>query len=384
MADPPVMMSQQSRHPISDPGYASNASNQILTAFLENTVSDNASEDDSSVVSCHGIQCYPNSFFYAATAATVLLALVGAFGNILTVVAIWKSNLRKNINSILICNLSFADALYCTFLLPLQATAFFKRDWVIGEALCELHASMRLWLIGVNMCLLSCIAFYRFLNVVHPQTHTCLSLRPWFATAVLICWLMPLCFVFTPLVNAWGSYEFIADILQCTFSPGGSVSHKITVITLGYVIPCLFISVCYSRIGCVVFNSRKRSARGSIYRRQRAKRESFRLTAMMVLIFLGFLFGTTPYFLINILDRKLTLPAAHIWFPVLAWVMYSLTPVIYTIMDAKFQEAYRRLLFCQVKRNETLVLGETSCHEHKSSPLTSNKSKHRATLIIRQ
>ncbi len=238
--------------------------------------------------------------------------------------------------------------------------------------LCELHAALRIWMIGVNMLLLSFIGLYRYLHVVQSQLSSPASRGACFYLAVSTCWALPCVFSFTPLLGWWGQFSFQPRILQCTFSRAAHASHKVTTITLGYLIPCVFLIVCYARIGVVVCRSRSRTTRGgSSYRKQRARRDSFRLTGMMVLIFLGFLVGTTPFFLINTVDSGFLYPMPHIWSPVLAWVMYSLNPVIYTVMDSQFQQAYRRLLLCQVFRPEVNL--ESSCHE-RPAILVANKT----------
>ncbi|GFS25749.1 gustatory receptor trehalose 1 [Elysia marginata] len=308
------------------------------------------------------ILCSPDYILQIATAVTVTLAAVGTVGNILTVAAIVNSRLRNNINSILICHLSVADAVYCGLVLPLQALAFHHRSWPLADLVCQFHAALRIWLIGVNMMLLSFIALYRFLHVVHSQSHTYYTQTRWFVSACALCWVLPFFFSFTPLVHLWGEFAFQERILQCTFGPDSSKSHKITTITAGYLVPCAFISVCYARIGCVVFRSRDRAVKsGSVYRRQKARRDSFRLTGMMVLIFVGFLLGTTPYFVVNSLDAKFQHPVAHIITPVLAWIMYGTHPLIYTVMDKKFQAAYRRLIACMVGVKS--IPAETSMHD---------------------
>lgn len=307
------------------------------------------SADGPSVPCEASILCSPDYILQIATAVTVMLAAVGTVGNVLTVAAIATSRLRNNINSILICNLSVADAVYCGLVLPLQALAFHHRTWPLAELVCQLQAALRIWLIGVNMMLLSFIALYRFLHVVHPQSHSYYTQTRWFVSACALCWALPFFFSLTPLVHLWGEFAFEERILQCTFGSDSSKSHKITTITTGYLVPCAFISVCYARIGCVVCRSRNRAVKsGSVYRRQKARRDSFRLTGMMVLIFVGFLMGTTPYFVVNSLDAKFQNPVAHIVTPVLAWIMYGTHPLIYTVMDKKFQAAYRRLLACMM------------------------------------
>ena len=77
----------------------------------------------------------------------------------------------------------------------------------------------------------------------------------------------------------------------------------------------------------------------------KAQRTSLRLTAMMLLIFVSFFVGTTPYFITNLVDPRQTQPMAHIWVPCAAWLLYSINPVIYTVMDRNFRKSYKQLLF---------------------------------------
>ncbi|XP_046382007.1 G-protein coupled receptor moody-like [Haliotis rufescens] len=316
----------------------------------------------------HPTKHLPEAIFISAEVLTILFALVGFVGNLLTVFAILTSNLKTNLNSILIGNLSFAQVIYCSLILPLQALIYHYRNWILPSDLCVLHAAVRFWLIGVNMMLLSAIALYRFLHIVHPTIYSKFSSRGPFLAVVVICWVFSLYFCITPIIGLWGSFSFQEAILQCTFTTSANKSHKITTVTLGFVIPCIFICFCYARIGCMAYFSRKRVTRtASQYRRQKAQKDSLRLTGMMLFIFCGFLLGTTPYFVSNILDPKMKHPLAHIWAPFMAWLLYCMNPVIYTVMDRNFQNAYRRLLTCHVcaKGDNSQTLNAETSYAHR-------------------
>ena len=110
---------------------------------------------------CLPLDAYPSEVFIAVEFVTLFLALGGFLGNGLTVLAILTSSLHTNLNNILIGNLSLAGAMYCSMVLPLQAVAYHHRQWVLPRDVCVVVAAIRIWLIGVNMCLLSAIAFYR-------------------------------------------------------------------------------------------------------------------------------------------------------------------------------------------------------------------------------
>ena len=77
----------------------------------------------------------------------------------------------------------------------------------------------------------------------------------------------------------------------------------------------------------------------------KVQRTSLRLTTMMLLIFVSFFVGTTPYFITRLVDPRQTQPMAHIWAPCAAWLLYSINPVIYTVMDRNFMKSYKQLLF---------------------------------------
>ena len=66
---------------------------------------------------------------------------------------------------------------------------------------------------------------------------------------------------------------------------------------------------------------------------------------MMLLIFVSFFVGTTPYFITSLVDPRQTQPMAHIWVPCAAWLLYSINPVIYTVMDRLLRKSYKQLLF---------------------------------------
>lgn len=347
------------------------AENHHIRADTQNSnLSDlhsNLSKVDATGRSCQGLDCYPDSVFMAVTVVTIVLAIVGFLGNALTVVAILTSSLRNNLNSMLIGHLSFADVLYTSLVLPLQAAAFHHRQWVLPEWVCVVVAAIRIWLIGVIMLLLSAIAMYRFLHIVHPQVYPRLSQRNCFLPIMVVCWIFSAFFSTTPILGLWGSFSFERPILQCTFTAQVTdKSHKIVVITLGYVIPCVFICFCYARIGCVVAKTRQRASRGSVYRKQKNQRDQLRLTAMMLLIFVGFFLGTTPYFTINIVDPRMTMPLMHIWAPCATWLLYSLNPVIYTLMDKKFLLAYKQLICCRLCKDGDTTNGSIRIRQQPS------------------
>lgn len=105
----------------------------------------------------------------------ITFCAIGSFGNLITILAIIFSNLRSNVNCILIGSLSMGGFLYCSVILPLQAVIYFEVQDITSEIFCRVMAGMRYSLVGTILMNLSVIAFYRFLNIVHINLYHKLS-----------------------------------------------------------------------------------------------------------------------------------------------------------------------------------------------------------------
>ena len=283
----------------------------------------------------------------------ITLCILGNFGNLITLLAIIFSSLRYRVNCILIGSLSFAGFLYCSLILPMQAVVFHKQSHRIPENFCLVAGGIRYSLVGCIMLHLGVIALYRFLNVVQMNDYKFMSETRQLTISIALCWIVPLFFTIPPTFKVWGAFTFQSEILACTFDEKSEPSNRITTITCGFIIPCLFIIYCYVRIGYFALQSFKRIGKS---RSTNPQKRAFRLSAMMMCIFFMFFLGTFPYFVLNIIDKEFQYPIHHIWTTMLGWLLYCLNPVVYTIMDNNFRTAYRRFLMgdCEkppVRRN---------------------------------
>lgn len=280
----------------------------------------------------------------------ITFCAIGSFGNLITILAIIFSNLRSNVNCILIGSLSMGGFLYCSVILPLQAVIYFEVQDITSEIFCRVMAGMRYSLVGTILMNLSVIAFYRFLNIVHINLYHKLSTTRSLVIAIALSWIFPLFFTLPPTLSIWGSFSFNKKVLACTFFDNGEASHsnRYVTVTAGFIVPCFFITFCYARIGCVAYGSSKRIGQWSTNATQT---KALRLSAMMLCIFAIFFVGTFPYFTVNVYDRNFEQPIHHLWTTVLGWLSYCLNPVVYTVMDRNFRTAYRRFLMGDCERS---------------------------------
>lgn len=310
---------------------------------LDNTSISYFIENKSENETCVEWWCNQKEALLTFEVIVIFLCIVGSFGNLVTVLAIQFSSLRNNVNSILIGSLSVGGFLYCVLILPLQAVIYHMQTPTIKPEFCQAAGGIRYTLVGVIMANLGVIALYRYLNVVHLTIYHKLSNRRPLMTTILLAWTVPLLFTLGPSLGVWGSYCFQPAVLACTFDnhPGVDQSNRITTVTAGFIVPCMFIVFCYARIGCVAYGSSKRVNQ---WRSNASQTKALRLSAMMLCIFAIFFLGTFPYFIVNVYDRQFAQPVHHIWTTGLGWLSYCLNPVVYTVMDNNFRTAYRRFL----------------------------------------
>ncbi|CAC5389713.1 unnamed protein product [Mytilus coruscus] len=276
----------------------------------------------------------------------ISLSLIGCAWNIITILAICFSSLRSKIYCVFIGSLSLAGFLYCCVILPLEAVTFHKQYHSVPSLFCNAFGGIRYTLVGVIVIHLGIIALYRYLNVIHMKQYQKLSKTKPLIITVAIGWLLPLVFTMPASFQVWGGFTYVPAILACTFDRDKEQSNRILTVTLGFIVPCIFIIFCYARIGIRAYGSSKRAKSTSLMK-------ALRRSAMMLCIFAAYFIGTFPYFVVNVYDQSFSKPVHHVWTTFLGWTLYCVNPIVYTVMDFKFRRAYKQLLLCKCEKNPT-------------------------------
>ncbi|CAD5119368.1 unnamed protein product [Dimorphilus gyrociliatus] len=78
-----------------------------------------------------------NSKIFVIPIVFGLIVLIGAIGNVLVFVAVWKRALRTTTNFFIV-NLAVADLLFLLFCAPFHAVIYTDQAWFFGEIACKL------------------------------------------------------------------------------------------------------------------------------------------------------------------------------------------------------------------------------------------------------
>lgn len=82
----------------------------------------------------------------------------------------------------------------------------------------------------------------------------------------------------------------------------------------------------------------------------KAKRNEWRITKMVLAIFLSFVFCYLPITLTKVADKEVRYPAFHILGYIMLYLSSCINPIIYVIMNKQYRQAYKTVILCQPVR----------------------------------
>ncbi|EDV91786.1 G-protein coupled receptor moody [Drosophila grimshawi] len=85
-------------------------------------------------------------------------------------------------------------------------------------------------------------------------------------------------------------------------------------------------------------------------REVRAKRNEWRITKMVLAIFLSFVICYLPITIVKVADKHVEHPSLHIFSYIMLYLSACINPIIYVIMNKQYRKAYKTVVLCQPAR----------------------------------
>lgn len=82
----------------------------------------------------------------------------------------------------------------------------------------------------------------------------------------------------------------------------------------------------------------------------KAKRNEWRITQMVLAIFLSFVCCYLPITLTKVADKDVRYPAFHILGYIMLYLSSCINPIIYVIMNKQYRQAYKTVILCRPGR----------------------------------
>lgn len=183
-------------------------------------------------------------------------------------------------------------------------------------------------------------------------------------------WTLSFSLLIPSLFGVWGRLGFDEKTFSCTILKKNGKSPKKLLFVLGFLVPCIVITVSYLCIYWRVRSSRKNleahtggKKKGNGFQ----KREDSRVTRLMLTIFLCFVLCFMPLMIANVIEDKVKLPILDVIASILAWASSVINPFIYAGTNKLYREAYRQLLCRGSRKNPSLGPNKINSHSSKFS-----------------
>lgn len=98
---------------------------------------------------------------------TCSLMVLGACGNTLVFIAVWKEKSLRTTPNVFVVNLAVTDFLFCVVVLPLTSATFIQGEWKLGLHGCNLQALMFSTNLNATLVTMTTISINRFILIRH-------------------------------------------------------------------------------------------------------------------------------------------------------------------------------------------------------------------------
>ncbi|TSP90512.1 Galanin receptor type 1 [Bagarius yarrelli] len=278
---------------------------------------------------------------------------LGIVGNTLVIVVIGriKSKRSRSTTNIFILNLSIADLSFLLFCVPFQATIYSLPEWVFGAFLCKfVHYVFTLSML-VSIFTLVAMSVDRYVAVVLSKKSPCIRNRRNALTGLCVIW--ALSFIFAAPVAQHQILTNHPEAPNSSFcwemwlEPVARRTYKVTILVIGYLLPLLLITCCYTR---VLYHLHKK-----IKNMSKKSEHSKRKTAQTVLLVVtAFLFCWMPHHIIAMWAEFGDFPlndasfAFRIMSHCLAYGNSCVNPILYAFLSENFRKACQQVFTCHL------------------------------------
>ncbi|XP_072179354.1 melatonin receptor type 1A-like [Diadema setosum] len=337
---------------------------------------------DSRLVNPYAHQVRINTFVQVWT---ILIAILGTFGNIMIIAAVILHSRLRNIGNLFIVNLAVAD-LGVSIIVNLasvtgsiwsEAGIFIRNQW-----LCEMIAVICIITCSCSLWSIAAIAFNRYVWICHWHKYHKVYNRRTVPFMIVALWCISF-LIDLPNILGWGTHAFDWKVMSCTGGMSFVHSYAIFFALTAFAGPLIIIGCSYVGIFNFAWKAaaaikRMQSENGTNRAPKRVRPADLRLARSVLAIVLIYVAMWSPYSLTVLIDHRVVADRKlYIFAFTLAHTNSSINCVIYGLTNQQFRHGYLRfirLLFCRMKALDGL--GDTVTATATATGLAHNNRVH--------
>ena len=289
----------------------------------------------------------------------ILVCLACLPGNLLVIYVINKDSRLKSITNIFIHNLALTDISMATLHMPFWILSLYTGAWSFSQLWCEMAAMIQFTLAIASILNMGVIALNRYIRVVKPALYSTVfpSRRSAWFYCVLV-WLVALFFSTAPLYG-WGKFEYHTKFSVCSLIWKKQISYVIAIVG-GVMNGCtIAIFYCYYK----VYQTLKQSTRninahnqGKRVTASNAQRNDMKPLKASFIVVCVFMMNWVPVSIVVVIEAA----GYNVPREISATVVYFMfsssyaNPIIYGIMNPRFQLAFKKALSCGRSDNDNV------------------------------
>ncbi|XP_061402671.1 G-protein coupled receptor moody-like, partial [Musca vetustissima] len=170
-----------------------------------------------------------------------------------------------------------------------------------------------------------------YVMIAHHNSYGKIYKRHWIAAMIVFCWVFSYGMQLPTLVGAWGTFGYDPKLGTCSIREddhGHSISTDVKQESV----------------------QKQPTTRIKDQREVRAKRNEWRITKMVLAIFLSFVVCYLPITIAKVADQDVEHPNLHILSYIMLYLSACINPIIYVIMNKQYRKAYKTVIMCEPSR----------------------------------
>ncbi|CAH1396676.1 unnamed protein product [Nezara viridula] len=314
-----------------------------------------------------------------------LLIFLSIAGNILVCVAIYTDRGLRKIGNLFLASLAIADLFVAALVMTFAVVNDLLGYWLFGPQFCDTWIAFDVMCSTASILNLCAISLDRYIHIKDPLRYSRWVTKRVAIFSIAGIWLLAALISFVPislglhrpplpLVYHAGDLEYPTCALDLT------PTYAIVSSCISFYVPCIVMLGIYARLYCYAqkhVKSIKAVTRPltspsipAVHPSSSPYHVSDHKAAITVGVIMGtFLLCWVPFFCVNIVAAFCKTCIPGMAFKILTWLGYSnsaFNPIIYSIFNTEFREAFRRILTahyppccCKGYSSVTITLGET-------------------------
>lgn len=285
---------------------------------------------------------------------TIFLSLAG---NILVCIAVFTDRRLKRLSNMFIVSLAVADLWVSLMVMTFAVVNDITGKWMFGPFYCNIWISSDIMGSTASILNLCVISLDRYIHIRDPLKYARLMNWKKVVLAISSVWTISIILSFIPINVGWHRSADDDGVLPpdvCFLKISGT--YAVVSSSISFYLPCIVMLALYCKLymyareqvrsinSTLVPNHLPGDARGS---GQASKLSDHKAAVTLGVIMGVFLFCWLPFFILNLVEAYCKC-APIILFQVLTWLGYfnsCLNPIIYSIFNSEFRNAFKKILF---------------------------------------